>query len=242
MPRGLGGLSAPLAGLVDFFRIDKDLVAAAAAASQRIADVEPTRAQMKRWVARLPGEEKDDLLSRLMAGEGAIANELVRPMRHGEDAGIAEAGESGRRTAGELLTLAPDRTAQRRRGEAEAAAKAKAQRERAAAAARTRYLDGLVGREPAIWKQVNNLIATRQPSSYDEAVRLVIPAGAERARRWHGLHATARGAAWRARAEALIDRPPGQEGTGIVAARVAPRWEFKVSCAARNSVCRVKWP
>jgi hypothetical protein len=57
------------------------------------------------------------------------------------------------------------------RGETESAAKAKRQRERAAAAARKEYLDDLTGREPAIWMQVNELIATRQPSSYDEAVR-----------------------------------------------------------------------
>jgi hypothetical protein len=92
-----------------------------------------------------------------------------------EDGGAAANDvESTRRSAGELLRSAGELMAQRERAKTEAAAKAKRQRGRAAAAARKEYLDGLTGREPAIWMQVNELIATRQPSSYDEAVRLLV--------------------------------------------------------------------
>jgi hypothetical protein len=174
VPPGLAALSAPLAGFVDFFSIDKDLVAAAAAASRPITAAELTGAQMKRWVASLSGEEKDDLLLRLIAGERTLGDELHRRMRT-EDGGAAPNDvESTRRSAGELLRSAGELMAQRERAETEAAAKAKRQRERAAAAARKEYLDGLTGREPAIWMQVNELIATRPPSSYDEAVRLLV--------------------------------------------------------------------
>ena len=81
------------------------------------------------------------------------------------------------------------------RGETESAAKAKRKRERAAAAARKEYLDDLTGREPAIWMQVNELIATRQPGSYDEAVRLLTDL--------QELSARGDGAVFRRRIEAL---------------------------------------
>ena len=195
VPPGLGELSAPLAGFVDFFRIDRDLVAAAAGASATGSRAEPTRAQTKRWVASLPGQEKDDLLLRIMAGDQAVADELHRRMRNEGDGGTAEGHEATRRTGEQLLKRAADRTAQRQRAEKEAAAKAKLKRERAAAVARTKYLDGLGGREPALWMCVTELIATRQPNSYDEAVKLLLDLQA--------LSARGDGAVFRRRLEAL---------------------------------------
>ncbi len=61
-----------------------------------------------------------------------------------------------------------------RRAKAETAAREKARREREAAAATARHLNLLSGREPTLWRQVNELIATRQPKSYDEAVKLLV--------------------------------------------------------------------
>jgi len=48
-----------------------------------------------------------------------------------------------------------------------------AERERAQAAARTKYLDGLVGREDEVWRQTEELIDTKNPARYDEAIQLL---------------------------------------------------------------------
>lgn len=58
--------------------------------------------------------------------------------------------------------------------EAEEAAKERARREREAAVARAEHLDKFTGREPALWRQVEDLIATKHPKRYDEAVELLV--------------------------------------------------------------------
>jgi hypothetical protein len=63
IPHGLGALTAPQKVLVEFLRIDDDLLAAAATASAPLAD--DTRA-MRRWATALPGRMKDALLSRVI--------------------------------------------------------------------------------------------------------------------------------------------------------------------------------
>ncbi len=174
IPRGLAQLNASLEGLIEFLRIDHDLVAAGATASEPLAKAEPKHEKITQWLAKLPGEAKDNLLARLMAWETALAYELVQRMRR-EDGGDDGADEgSKRRTAGELLRHAEHRAAQRRRAEAERAAREQARREREAAAARVRHLKLLSRREPTLWLRVNELIATRQPKSYDEAVKLLV--------------------------------------------------------------------
>ncbi|PZR88082.1 MAG: hypothetical protein DLM67_21125 [Candidatus Nephthysia bennettiae] len=196
VPHGLRRLGAPLNGLVEFFRIDKDLVAAAAGGSQPAASTEPTRKQMNRWIASLPGDDKDDILTRLMAGEAAIGDELVRRMRRDEDGGEGtDERRSNRRTAGELLRDAQVRAAEQRRAQAEAAARVKARREREVAAARATYLDSIAGKEAALWTRVDELIATRQPRAYDEATKLLVDL--------HELSRRGDGTEFRRRLEAL---------------------------------------
>lgn len=39
-------------------------------------------------------------------------------------------------------------------------------REREAARARSKYLGDLARREPAVWKEIHDLIATKKPASY----------------------------------------------------------------------------
>jgi hypothetical protein len=53
-------------------------------------------------------------------------------------------------------------------------AQEEARRKRSAVAARQRHLDALAVDQPAVWQQVNELIATKKPSEYDTAVRLLV--------------------------------------------------------------------
>jgi hypothetical protein len=53
------------------------------------------------------------------------------------------------------------------------AAKEKGRRACEAAAARRKHLDKLAGTEPVLWKRVEDLVATKQPKRYDDAVAVL---------------------------------------------------------------------
>jgi hypothetical protein len=175
VPAGLGELSASLESLVEVLRIDTNLLQAAAAASPPLAGHEPKPAEVRQWLARLPVAEKDDLLARLIVeNDGVLVHELLQQVRRD---GVAEPGTPKgmqKRTVIALLREAENAAKERRRFAAKQAAREKVRREREAANARARHLDALAGREPVVWKQVDSLIATKQPKSYDHAVTLLV--------------------------------------------------------------------
>jgi hypothetical protein len=176
VPAGLGELSASLEAFAEFLRIDRDLLDAAAAASPVLGAVEPQPPQLREWIATLPLAEKDDLLVRVMGGEGAaLGNELLQRVRRAREggAGVRDGG-SRRRTVGELVRAGEQAAAERERIAAEEAAKEKERRKRATARARAKHLDALSGTEPVLWNKVENLIASRKPKSYDEAVQVLV--------------------------------------------------------------------
>lgn len=170
VPARLDRLSASIRAFVDFLRIDDDLIAVAAERSSPAASNGNSRKELERWVGALPDPEKTDLLVRFVAGdEPHLRAELLRRFRSTRP----EVATAKPRTVSELLSAAERRTEERRRKEADRAAREKARREREEAAAREHYLDDLARREPAIWKKVDALIATKKPADYDEAIRLL---------------------------------------------------------------------
>lgn len=177
VPSGLGDLSASLRSLADFLRIDLDLIAVAAEQSDPGPASGLSNKDIARWVADLPPKEKDAVLTRMLEGEDPhiVAEFRQRALR--EIRGARESGSrvrsSARRSVGELLARAEEVAEERRRKEAERRAREKARRERERAAQRRKYLESLVGKEEGVWAQVDQLIATRQPKRYDEAVSLL---------------------------------------------------------------------
>jgi hypothetical protein len=171
-PPGLGRLSAALEAFVTFMRIDRDLLEAAAAGSLEAEETLPAE-DVERWVSALPEAEKRALLVRLIRGdEPHLRAELVRRFRNSRAASPSDT-TAGRRTVGELLGAAKQRTEERRRREAERAARERARQEREAAEARERHLTSLARRETEAWGEVEALIATKQPGKYDAAVALL---------------------------------------------------------------------
>ncbi len=175
VPAGLGQLSASLNSFAEFLRIDTDLIDAAAAASPPLIESEPRPEEIREWLAKLPVTDKDDVLARLMMGnDAALGSELVQRMRreraNRDDQGGAAAE---RRTVAALLRAREQVAEERTRIAAENAAREKAERERAAARARAMHLNQLAGKEPVLWKKIQSLIATKQPTSYDQAVELL---------------------------------------------------------------------
>jgi len=170
VPAGLDRLSASLESFVGFLRIDPDLIRVAASASAPLADAEPKGEEIRAWLANLPAMEKDDLLARIIAGDAALAGEVARRMRQERASRDVPAPSFKRRSVAELLAAAERVADERRRVESETRAKKKVERERKAAAARAKYLDELAGTEASLWRRVDELVATKLPKRYDEAV------------------------------------------------------------------------
>ncbi|MGI5180598.1 hypothetical protein ACQEVZ_30220 [Dactylosporangium sp. CA-152071] len=170
VPPGLAELSGPLRSLAEFLRLDKDLLETAAQASTSLSTRKPSAAALTKWVPQLPSADKDEVIVRLLRGDGAhLRAELLR--RYGGGAATEAAG--GGRTVGELLAGAETRWAGRQRQKAEREAAERARREAAAAAAREQRLDDLAADPEQAWQRVAELIATKKPKEYDTAVTLL---------------------------------------------------------------------
>jgi hypothetical protein len=171
VPPGLGALSTALKAFSEFLRLDADLVRAAAEHSPPMS-AGPDDGMLPEWIATLADAEKTELLIRV-AGDGgmSVRAELLGRFRVAHR--IGPSPEVGRRTAGELLEAAERISAERSRAEAERKAREKARRDREAAKARALHLDRLAPREEEAWGQVDALVASKQPKSYDLAVSLL---------------------------------------------------------------------
>jgi hypothetical protein len=176
VPGGLGRRSASLDALVDFLRVDEDLLEAAAEGGAPAAVADPDAAAVRRWIAGLAGGEKDRLLERLLVEPGhGLARQLLRRVREeGPGRGNAGGAEPARRTVGALRERAETMAEERRRLAAERAQAERARQEGEAARARAKHLDSLAGKEPALWRRIEELVATKKPRAYDEAVALLV--------------------------------------------------------------------
>jgi hypothetical protein len=176
VPPGLDQLSPALRALVDFLRIDDDLLLVAAGRSTGRAPAGASREELAEWVRSLPGSEKDGILLRLLEADTPhLRAELLQRFRQARaEVRPPSAGPTTpRRTVAELLAAAETRAEEERRRQEEQAARERERRQREQAAARARHLDALAGREAEAWRQVDTLIATKQPKPYDEAVQLL---------------------------------------------------------------------
>jgi hypothetical protein len=161
VPPGLAELTAAQEAMVEFLRIDVDLVSAATSASAAVAkDDTPFR----RWLAALPTEEKDAWLRRAADDPDlGLGGELLRTFRT-----TTTAEHHGtRRTVSDLRALAKAQRAEREMAEAERARKTKAE----ADAERQRHLTKLARDVEGAWSKLEKLV---EASDYDVAVNLAI--------------------------------------------------------------------
>ncbi len=150
--------------MVEFLRIDEDLIAAAAEGNDANTD---DRAALRRWVLGLAPRAKDEWLRRAVEDPDlALGGELLRVFR-------AEANPTGgkrRRTPAELRALAEKCRGERERAEARRAANAK----KASDATRKRRLDALATRVETACGRDCFLEALVDKSAYEEATKLAI--------------------------------------------------------------------
>ncbi len=201
VPPGLGQLSAALESLAQFLRLDGDLLHVAAEASPPIGDIRIDRDEVRAWVGKLARKETDELVTKLVVdGDHAQIAELVR--RFLEQRAAAGGPATTGRTVGHLLQQAEAYATERQRIEAEKTAREKARRERKTAIAREKHLDSLVGGEAKLWAEIDGLVATKQPKSYDQAVQLLVDL--------RDLDARGEGGEFRLRIEALRQAQAGK--------------------------------
>ncbi|MGH3196565.1 MAG: hypothetical protein ACRDOH_07925 [Streptosporangiaceae bacterium] len=170
VPAGLGNLSAPLQAIADFLEIDEDLIAVAAGASPPAE--EPSDDGLAEWIASLPATEKDSFLTMVADGEGVLVQALLLRRFRADAAGPASHSSPGR-TAAELLEAAQTRAEERKKAEEQRLREAQARKAAAKAAAYAKRLDDLAAIGEAAWKQVDDMIATKKTSEYDQAVALL---------------------------------------------------------------------
>lgn len=179
VPPGLARLSGPQRRLVEFLRIDPDLLKIAAQGSRGEAPAGPSKEQLAEWVRTLPEAEKTSWLLRLVEEEGPhlraemlrAFHEAHRPAPRSLRKGAAP--EERRRTVEELLAAWETFAEEERRREAERRERERRRKAEEQARARAFHLDSLAGREDQLWRQVETLIGTKQPKPYDEAVQLL---------------------------------------------------------------------
>ncbi len=173
VPPGLAKLSAPLQELASFLRVDDDLIEAAAAGNTGEPPAEPSCTALARWLKGLSPSAKDAYLLRFLDKEGdpLLRAELTNRFRKSTvRKGARPAPAARRRTVAQLLA-ARDAVVEAKE---QKAATAWARREREQAESRAKYLDDLGRREPATWREVDELIATKRPNDYDRAITLLV--------------------------------------------------------------------
>ena len=167
VPAGLGNLSASLQAIVDFFEIDQDLIAVAAESSPSIE--EPRG--LAEFLASVEAEEKDALLARVAAGEGAQVQALLLRRFRSVSSVTSAAGPA--RTAAELWEAVTDIKDAVARALEEHRRKEEVRKAATQAAAYAKRLDQLAAREEEAWAKVAEWIETKRPHDYDLAVSLL---------------------------------------------------------------------
>jgi hypothetical protein len=170
VPAGLRELSGAQRALADFLRLDPDLLAAAAEASEPLTVTVPSAAALGRWVKGLPEADKDGLLLRVLRGDGALLRSEMLRRFHGTN---ADRRTDGVRTVGELLADGEKVWARRQEATLKREAAQRRRRELEVAAARAKRLEVLAGDPATAWKQVDALVAAKRANEYDAAVTLL---------------------------------------------------------------------
>ena len=173
VPPGLDELDGALDQLARFLRIDTDLIAAAAERSATKPSSSLTRRDVTTWLSTLPAKRKDDLLASLITDEDPHLVVELQQQALESAHGTSPLSDERRRTAADLLERAQVLGEARRAKEVEVRARKKAKREREAAKKRQQHLESLRGKEPRLWSKVCELIETRQPKRYDDAVEIL---------------------------------------------------------------------
>ncbi len=159
VPTNLGKRSRALETFCDFFRLDEDLIQAAAEGSPTI---QSAKSDLETWIPELPEDTKNDFLRRLLNDEPALHLALKKHLQ--KTAGITtQPAAKGTRTIAELSKRAETIYEER-----------KAKERRKAELKRQKELDKLRGRVPQLWDLIFSLISEKRTNAYEEAIEHLV--------------------------------------------------------------------
>ena len=171
VPAGLRQLTSAQLRLAEFLRVNEYLLEVAANVSEDEVDMPDGLAS---WIASLSAKEKDRLLVTVAhEQEVQVGAALVRRYRRHLAKTRAGVETTFRRAVGELLKAAATRREEHENELSRHAEKERKRREAVEAKARTKHLDALAKRENAAWKEIEQLVSSKRPKAYDEAVDLL---------------------------------------------------------------------
>ena len=168
---GIGPLTGALEALAGFFRIDRDLVRAAAEAPAGGARGELSPESVHAAVASIPEAEKTALLCRLTERDPYAAAEVRARVR--EITGSANRGGGRYRAVSELRTRAAAIRGQREAADAARREAERLDRERETEAARGARLDALRLRGESAWREIESEVRKRNAGGYERATALL---------------------------------------------------------------------
>ncbi len=159
IPPNLHNLTASLKNFMEFFDLDSDLVAAAAQFSPTVT---PSDEKLGGYLARLPDEEKDRFLRRLLRGEAHLDVALAARLRELRDPAEDATSSETKRSLRQLIADA-QQIAERRRAAERKQAEIK----------RLKKLEKVAQQEAALWARIPGLIAQKRAKAYDNAVNIL---------------------------------------------------------------------
>ncbi len=173
IPPNLQNLSGPLKSFADFIRLDDDLIHVASENSVS-EDVSINHSELAAWIAKIPEKDKNSLLYRLINRDNPhLPMELKRRFLK-ETSDQKEIVQNSLRTIEELRTKAEVYYEEQKRISAEKKAAEKARREKEEKIGREKYLNSLASKETETWATINENIAEKKASAYDQAVTLLV--------------------------------------------------------------------
>jgi hypothetical protein len=160
VPATLKTLSPALTLFADIFKIDSDLINAAAIESPLATQqTEP----IAEWIAQLSETDRNAYLLRVVQGETLVGAELMQKLRKKFGKKNSAKKTSPGRALEALMSIADDQKNSRDN-----------QAYQAAIVARQKYLKTLAPKADAIWEKVQRLVEFKQSKPYDEAVAHLI--------------------------------------------------------------------
>jgi hypothetical protein len=164
VPPGLKKLTTPLKGLVDFLQIDENLIAVAARTSAASGPAGPTSEELAAWIAGQPEKRKNAWLLALAEDQTPSPRfEILRDFRAAWTAARPRSASKGEQRTLKQLFDARDNREEDRKTE-EAAEKVRR---------RNAHLDTLVGRETALWRDIEQAVSSTKAAEYDRATQLI---------------------------------------------------------------------
>jgi hypothetical protein len=156
VPPNLKKLSPALNAFAELFRVDEDLISAAATAS---VSSQTKHEPVEEWLAALSEAERNRYLLRVINGESHIGAELLLHLRAQYAPTQISAGKDSGRTLAELSAIAQSKQQTREQKERQAAEKAQRKR-----------LEAIAPKVETLWQEVSRLVDLKQASPYDQAV------------------------------------------------------------------------